>query len=349
MKYEMRPCEQPLSHNFLSLMKPVTHLMCARRCSWLLCICWLMVAEFCLPVLAQRGLYGFLRNEANARAAAMSGTFVSITNDVSALFYNPATISTIDSSEVSATFAKHALDINSGTVAYALPLADLGFRDNGSFGVGVRYMNYGEFQRTDKNGNRTGTTFGGSDIALSFVYSNMLDSTWHYGVAVKYIHNRLDNVGSAALAVDAGMVYRIPKARASIGVSVLHLGTQIHGLGGVREELPMDIRLGVNHALRGLPLLLSVSLNRLADPAPSFFDRFANVSVGGEILLTKFFHVRVGYENQRRRELAPELQPRLSGFSGGAGLILPMLRVDYGVNSYGMVGLLHTISLSVRL
>lgn len=48
-------------------------------------------------------------------------------------------------------------------------------------------------------------------MAISLAYANELDSNWYYGVAVKYINNRLDNV-SAAIAVDAGMLYRIPKA-----------------------------------------------------------------------------------------------------------------------------------------
>jgi hypothetical protein len=278
----------------------------------------------------------------------MGDVFVAASADVSAVFTNPATLSTLDSSELSATFFKHVLDINGGTVAYANQLSEFGVRDNGTVALTANYINYGRIDRTDRNGRVVGSV-ASFDIALSAAYSNALDTNWYYGVAFKYITSRIDNVGTAAVATDVGMVYVIPKARVILGVSVLNAGVQVASIGAQPESVPMDVRLGISHQLRGLPLLVSASLNHLADPAAAVWDRFLNFSLGGELSIAKVVLLRVGYENQRRRELAPDVQPRLSGLSGGVGIVLNELRVDYALSSYGTIGALHRFAFSLRL
>jgi hypothetical protein len=302
----------------------------------------------------QRGLYSFLRNDASARAAALAGSFVAVHDDPTALFYNPAAIASAEDNQLSVTFFKHVQDINSGFAVYNTSLQTLGVQSSspvakGSVAVGVNYVNYGTFQRLDLNGSPAGSSFGAGDVAISLAYANELDSNWYYGVAVKYVNNRLDNVSAAAIAVDAGMLYRIPKANVNIGLSVLNAGAQIATVNGVQEALPLDVRLGVNHRLRGLPLLLNLTLTRLADNVPVFTDRFLNFAIGGEFYFGSAVRVRIGYDNQRRREIAADAQPRLAGFSGGVGIALDKFTFDYALTSLGMPGDVHRFSLNVRL
>ena len=305
-------------------------------------------------VFAQRGLYSFLRNDASARSAALAGSFVAVHDDPVSLFYNPAGIASAEDNQLSVTFFKHVQDINSGFVVYNTSLQTLGVQSSspaakGSVALGVNYVNYGTFQRLDRNGAPAGASFGGGDIAFSVGYANELDSNWFYGVAVKYINNRLENVSAGALAVDAGMLYRIPKANVNIGLSVLNAGVQVATVNGSQEALPLDVRLGVNHRLRGLPLLLNLTFTRLADNVPVFTDRLLNFAIGGEFYFGSAVRVRIGYDNQRRRELAADAQPRLAGFSGGVGIALEKFSFDYALTALGMPGDVHRFSLNVRL
>lgn len=301
----------------------------------------------CATVSAQTtSLYRFLHNDASARSAALAGAFVSMPEDISALFYNPASVSTLKESRISATFLKHVLDINSGFLAYNSTLEGLG--DNGKFAVGVNYINYGSFDRADRNGVVTGT-FGGYDLAVSGVYSNILDSNLYYGIGLGFILNSLESSSSAAFAFDAGVLYRIPSARTNIGLSVLHAGSQLSSIGSEREQLPLDIRLGVNHRLRGLPLLFNVSFQRLADEQESFFRRFENFSIGGELYLSTALQVRLGYDNQRRAGLATESQKKLAGLSAGVGILIKEINIDYGISSLGNAGTMHRFSVSAPL
>ena len=49
-------------------------------------------------------VYNFLRNDVGARAGAMAGAFVSVTNDPNTIFYNAAALSTLDGPKGSAGF-----------------------------------------------------------------------------------------------------------------------------------------------------------------------------------------------------------------------------------------------------
>ncbi|TAE22482.1 MAG: hypothetical protein EAZ92_15730 [Candidatus Kapaibacterium sp.] len=302
----------------------------------------------------QFGSYSFLRNDAGARAAALGGAFVAIHDDPAAVFYNPAVIASADDNQIHATFFKHVADVNSGFFVYNNSLKGLGVSSNsalaqGSVAISANYVNYGQFARTDRNGMSSGATFGGGDLALAATYANQLDSTWFYGVSVKYINSRLDNVSTGAVAVDAGMLYRIPKANVNIGVSVLHAGTQVASLGTMPDRLPIDVRIGVNHRLRGLPLLINASFARLADSTATLPERFLNFQIGGEFYFGQAVRVRIGYDNQRRRELSPEAQPRFTGFNAGVGLALPNLGVDYALSIVGMPGMVHRVSLLLKM
>lgn len=70
--------------------------------------------------------FNFLRYVSGARAAGLSGAFMTVTDDPTAVYLNPATISTIENRQASVTFLKHVLDINSGNINYAHALENEG-------------------------------------------------------------------------------------------------------------------------------------------------------------------------------------------------------------------------------
>jgi long-subunit fatty acid transport protein len=137
-----------------------------------------LCAALCCSVLflhtqgsAQSRVFQFLQLNASARAAALSGAFNAVADDPNAVFFNPASLATLEKRKVGFTFLKHVLDINSGLATYA---------DNGqSFGYwsgSVLFTSYGSFDRANNQGVVSGS-FSGSDIAFMGTYSNFLDST----------------------------------------------------------------------------------------------------------------------------------------------------------------------------
>lgn len=288
--------------------------------------------------------FNFLRYISSARAAGLSGSFVSVVDDPSAVFYNPATISTRPEKNMSVTFLKHVLDINSGNVAY---IHDAG--ENGTFAGSVAYTSYGSFDYYDSDGNQLGGTFGANDLMFGASYSNILDTNLYYGVTLKFAYISLDKYSTSAMAVDAGLLYKMPDGRSNLGVSVLHAGGQLSKLGGVSESLPLDIRLGANHRLRGLPLLINLNFHHLADETTNFFDKFKNFSLGGELYIGKYVQLRLGYNNHVRTKIATESDKGMTGFSGGLGIAVESFNFDYGYSQYGSNANMHRFSIGMEL
>lgn len=288
--------------------------------------------------------FNFLRYVASARAAGLSGAFMTITDDPTAVFFNPATISTVENRQASATFLKHVLDINSGNINYVHSL-----EGTGTLAANIGFTSYGSFDYADNLGNRNRGTFGANDLSMGITYSDELDTNFYYGVTLKYIFVGIEQVSTSALALDAGLLYRLKDGRTNLGVSILHAGTQLTKISDQSESLPLDLRIGVNHRLRGLPLLFNFAFHHLADDTDKFFDKFKSFTIGGEFYFGEVLQVRLGYDNQIRTLTAPDSDRGLTGFSGGLGLIFDDFNFDYGFSRYGSNANLHRFSVSLNV
>ncbi|HYF04372.1 MAG TPA: PorV/PorQ family protein [Patescibacteria group bacterium] len=292
--------------------------------------------------------FQFLRFNESARAAALGGAFVAMPEDPSAVFFNPASVWTSGDKAISATFLKHVLDINSGLLSYSDHAENFG-----SYAASVSYTNYGSFQRADRNGPTAGT-FGVNDVSLAVSYANELDTNFFkgqlsYGLTGKFLFVGLEVLNSTALALDGGLLLQLPHIRTNIGLAVLHLGTQLSTFNGEKEPLPLDVRIGVNHRLRGLPLLLNFSFHHLADETDDVFQRFENFSLGGEFYFGKSIQARIGYDNGVRRSTTESSSRKLAGLSAGVGIITNFANIDYAISSFGSPATLHRVSVGFGL
>lgn len=285
-------------------------------------------------------VFDFVRNDATARSAAMGGAFVAVTNDPAGQFYNPASLVTVDSTQASFTFFKHLLDINSGSAAVATTIDGIG-----SVGLGVNFTSFGSFDRTNNEGLADGT-FGATDMLVSLGWGSELGEGFLAGLSGSAIFSTIDNVGSSALAVNGGLMYVDTSKRLSAGLSILHLGTQLSKYGTQSEDLPLDLKIGVTHTLKGLPLMVSLNFSRLLDDRDTFIDRFSSFSVGGEFTVSRPLRLRVGFNNRVRQDVPIGTSKGLSGFSAGLGINVSSYRFDYAFNSLDRVGGLHRVSIN---
>ena len=288
--------------------------------------------------------FHFLRYVSNARLGGLSGAVVAMDGDAGGLFYNPASIRTVGEKKFQTTYLKHALDINSGAVSY--------IKDDvmdGTIAGAIAYTNYGSFDYRDAIGNADGGSFSANDIALSFSYGNDLDSNFYYGVSAKFIFVTMEKQSTVAFAVDAGLLYQMADGRTNLGLSVLHAGYQISEIYDERADMPVDIRAGFNHRLRGLPVLFNMNFHHLGDEYDSFFERFENIAIGGEIFIGKYVRARVGFDNAIRKMASPSSDKKFSGFSFGLGLELDKLHVDYALQKVGTAIDMHRVSINFSL
>jgi len=286
--------------------------------------------------------FDFLRSTESARAAGLAGAFVAISGDASAQLYNPATLPTVPEHALSLTVTKHVLDINSGVAAY------VGRIGSGAWGTSVAFTSFGSFTRTDAVGNAIGT-FGASQVALNLSYANAIDSNAYYGVTLGYVQTTIDRRAASALLVSGGLFYDLPRIRTAIGLSVRYVGVNLATTNGENATLPTDVRLGVSHRLRGLPLLVNVSLTRLAEQGQSLGERLRNFALGGELSIGKSVQLRLGYDNGIRSTQSSATASFLTGFGIGAGVVLRTVTLDYTMTTLSAPALVHRLSCTLLL
>lgn len=288
--------------------------------------------------------YNFLKLDVDARSSAMAGNSVSVINDVNGIFYNPATLTSLGKPQASIGFYKYLLDINSGNAAYTQKYKDIGY-----FGVGLRYFNYGTFDKYDESFNNLGT-FSANDFALTLTYANKYIENLSYGASLKLIYSNIDIYKSTAVAADFGLLYQIPETQWNFGLSLLNIGTQISSYADTRENLPLDLRIGFNKRLEHLPLTFYFSISNLLDKKDKFLDRFKDVRLGGEFILSDNIYLRLGYNNQQRQDLKTGSATGIAGFSAGLGIkIEEKYLIDYAYNSLGKIGSTHRINVGFYL
>ncbi|MGD8306257.1 MAG: type IX secretion system protein PorQ [Ignavibacteria bacterium] len=287
--------------------------------------------------------YEFLRLDMSARAAALGGAFVTYSDDADIIFYNPAGLNLLEGNPVSFSFTKHLMDINLASVSYSTNLFNIG-----RVGAAIQYINYGSFDEADEFGNKTGE-FGAGEFAVLVGYAGEFENNLHYGANAKFIYSSIADRSSNAVAVDLGINYEIPDLKLNIAAVVLNLGTQISSFIDTKEDLPVDVAVGVSKRLENLPLRLSLDFHKLTEKRDDFVQRFKAFSIGAEFYLSKVFSLRLGYDNEKRSELKIGTTAGIAGFNGGLGIHVSDYRFDYGYTSLGKVGSLHRISLVTTL
>ena len=300
-----------------------------------------------------KAVYQFLNITTSPRQAALGGKVITFyDNDVNQPMFNPAAINDQMNNRLALNYGSYFGEVSYGTASYAYTYD----RHINTFQAGVNYVNYGQIDGYDEDGNQT-ATFTGSEIALSFGYAyNIPFTDFHIGASAKLISSTLESYSSYGGAVDLGAIYIDEKNDINYAFVIRNFGTQFTTYSGVNERLPFDIMLGISQEVENVPLRWHITLDNLqqwnlvfANPVdaqqnfdgtstaenPSFFkNALSHVIMGAELFPTKGFNVRVGYNFRRGTELAIENQRNFSGISLGFGLKVGRLKFDYSYSRY---------------
>lgn len=290
--------------------------------------------------LFSQNIYEFMRLDVSPRAASLGGSFVSNIDDPNVLFYNPSGINSHEGTPVSFSYMKHLVDISLASAAVTKEFEGLG-----RFALGVQYINYGDFVRSDEFGNKNGE-FNAGEAAILLGYANALDENFYYGANVKFIYSGIDDRSSSAVGFDIGLQYLFPEQMLNFGFSVLNMGSQLSSYYETKEELPLEIKFGVSKKLEHLPLRLYLSFNKLNEEQDSFFEKFRAFSLGGEFNLSRVLRLRIGYDNEKRKELKIGTTAGLAGFHIGLGALISNYNFDYAYSSLGSIGAFHRVGIT---
>ncbi len=291
-------------------------------------------AVFCLwwltnvPLIGQFGghqSFQFLSLPASARIAASGGVNVSSKDGDAQMFIsNPALLDSTMHQHAALTYQSLLADIKYGSLSYVRKL-----QVSGVWGLGVNHLDYGEFQGFDPSGAPTGV-FNGSETAITLAYARPA-GPFTLGASLRSIFSGIAGFNAVAVAIDVGGTYIDPNGDLVVGLVFKNAGVILEDFTTTsNSSLPFDVQLGVTFKPAHMPFRftftgynIGLADQKLFDPSGdglgipqelSTIDRILrHLAVGTEILVSKNFNLRAGYNHLIRNEL------RLSQASGGAG------------------------------
>ena len=306
--------------------------------------------------------YSFLNNSVSVRAAGIGGAAVCFDYDCAGALINPALLSTPNKNNINVTFLKHLLDINSGNLMFVFnnsntdntneeqfnkPLNQT--NSSGVFAGSVVYTNYGTFDYYNELGQSTGGSFTGNMVSMNGTYANAIDDRFFGGITLKLIFNQLESMSGFAVAIDAGLLYKLDDGRTNFGFSILNAGTELKQfIPNYKSTIPLDIRLGFNHRLRGLPLNFNFGFNQLATEG-KLITRFENVNIGGELYFGDNVQIRLGFDNYIRKRFSSGQNKGLTGSSCGVGIVTNVINVDYSISIFSPSLYLHRFGVNFKI
>jgi len=321
----------------------------------------LLAQSSALAVNSKAGTYAysFLKIPVGAKAPAMGGAYTGLSDDESALYYNPAGITQIAGSAVSASYNNYLTDIQGGFLSYITS-----WGDRGKIGFAFNYLNFGDISKTDSTGSVIGD-FGGGDLSVSITaamrwpsesddtydepeefvngyYGRKYWSGLSVGLTAKFVYESIDDYSSDALAVDMGMVYGLKDNRTRMGVSLSNLGFQMKSMSsGHKDSMPAVLRAGFGHQLKAAPFVMSADVVKP-------FDNDPYVAAGMNFTRLYPLEIRAGYSTLGQDFKTESSKDNWAGLSFGIGLKLSKLVFDYAFVPFADLGNSHRIGISSR-
>lgn len=326
-------------------------------------------APFALAQAGGKGAFSILKLPANARASAWGGTSPAYRNaDASYLMINPALLGPAADKTVVSNFNTQFPGVWSGNAAYAMK-----YKDKGYFGAAVSFINYGTMKAYDEGGNEQGMV-SANETAVTLSWAKPVYERVSFGMSVKGVYSVLAGFVANGAAIDAGAVYTSEDSVFSAAMVFRNAGFQFqHYLNGSREGMPFQAELGLNFKPKHMPFRFNIVAHDLQQPdltynqylqgnvldlsgktvasEPAGFGEkvMRHMSFGTELVLGKGMGILVGYNHQRRKELAPEALTRVTGYSWGIYVKLGKFHLTYSSAAYFPGYNMNLFSFSARL
>jgi hypothetical protein len=331
---------------------------------------FLFLFLFCTVSYSQIGgkyTYQFLNLVTSPRQAALGGKTITIyDNDVNQVHFNPATLNADMDNHLALNYGSYFKEVTYGTASYAYTYD----RHLQTFQAGVNYVNYGNFDGYDENGQAT-ASFSGSEIAFSLGYAyNIPNTDIHIGANAKLISSSLESYTSFGGAIDIGALYIDEKNDVNWGLVIRNIGTQFTTYSGTNEKLPLEIMAGVSQELENVPIRWHLTLENLqqwniafSNPsrAESELDGTSSVKkvsflnnalqhviLGLELFPKRSFNLRLGYNFRRAEELRVMEHRNFSGISVGFGLKFNKLKFNYSYSRYTLAANTSLFGLTIN-
>lgn len=297
----------------------------------------------------------FLKIGADARGAAMGEAYIAVTNDVGAIFWNPAGLTNSTTDQAIFSHTRWLVDLNHEFAALSYHLDENNVLGLSFISLTTDPMKITtEFQPTG-----TGSYFSYSDMAAGLTYSRKMTDQFSFGATVRYVRETIAELHTDALLVDLGTYYYMGLGTSRFSVVVSNFGNNVRPVGTATSgdkvkhtsfqdfSPPTMFKLGYAFEPYQDELhrfTASIQLNHPNDNAE-------NIRLGGEYEFDKMLFFRAGIKRTIGESFLSRAISTAEDYSFGAGVKIPLgitvANVDYAFSNFNDLGSVHRISIMV--
>ena len=278
----------------------------------------------------------FLKIGVGARASAMGEAFVSVANDASALYWNPAGVVQAKQNQLIISHNNWVADINHEFIGGIYK-----FSKNDAVGISFTSLHMDNMPVTTEFlpfGNGESFTF--SDLAIGLTYSRQMTDKFSFGATIRYVEETLDKLKMRGVVIDLGTLYWTGLGSTRFAVAITNFGNEMAPDGkvllwGKREKSdwqsfspPTLFKLGFAfepYQTMENRITTAIQLNH-----PN--DNSENVALGLEYSWKEIFFLRGGYK----------LNVDEQNFTFGTGLAVPLgiarVTFNYAYSNFTKLG-----------
>lgn len=297
---------------------------------FLLLIAGLLLCCLAGPLSATRSTgAAFLKFGAGSRGLALGGACTALTDDVDALYWNPAGLAMVEGAQLSLNHSEYYQSIRHDFLGFCVPLL------GGVAGLSGTYLWVEGIEgRTSLTSPVRSVPVWDAAAALSygFCFSERIAA----GVTVKGFQQTLDDLNATGYAGDAGVQWQISD-RYRIGAVLQNAGVE-SAFVSESSQLPATAKIGFARYWPSERLMTDLDLGY------SINDQVWNGALGAEWHALQQLDLRLGY---RYNSSMTALDPLSSG-SIGFGILLDDFSFDYAFVPFGDLGYTHHASFRVH-
>ncbi len=309
------------------------------------------------------GVAQFLKLGAGGRGTALGDAYSAMTEDVYAMYWNPAGIRKLNRMAVGVSQTELFADIRYNYFGFVKPFGGVQ-----SIGLSVIYIGSGDIERTTiAEPEGTGEFFDTSHMSWGITYARSLTERFDLGITVKYVTERLYREKASTLAFDIGSQF-------NTGIYGMRIGMVLSNFGGkmkfdgpdLNTDIDNDIT-GISHSSGGrlkteewpIPLIfkLGVMIDIIGEDSHFVKDQKNRLTVNleGNDPVDHLLRYNYGLEYEWNRAVALRLGYKENydeaDLTAGMGLNLAIIginaRIDYAYNDYGLLGDVHNYSIEL--
>ncbi len=303
------------------------------------------------PVNATKYAGEFLNLGVGGRALALGGAFVAVSDDATAVYWNPAGLSRLSSQEL---FFMHAETfgslLNHDFIGWAIPMQSR-FQSY-TFGVSLMRLGGGDIKVTElpdpnnpiSSANRpyVKKEAGHADYLLTFSFAKKTSPRFSFGGNAKFIYRHIVDNSAFGLGIDLGVLWS-PKDYLSLGANLKDaVSTLLSYDNGTKETISPSLRTGfsLHRGYRDFLFLFTTEaeLNFEGRKYSAQYwqgDISADMHYGWEAVYLERVSARLGFDR--------------GNFTAGGGLSFKRFSVDLAFLHHEELDNSYRVSLKVKL